>query len=62
MGLLEAPLHLQIKVINWLPADEIDACDGDLIVAITEVIAGHTIPIENHLILLEIYLDSTLRH
>jgi hypothetical protein len=62
MGLPEAPLHLQIKVINWLPADEIDACDGDLVVAITEVIAGHTIPTKNHLILLKIYLDLTLRH
>jgi hypothetical protein len=32
-------------------ADEIDACDGNLIVAIIEVAAGNTIPTENHLIL-----------
>ena len=53
-GLPEAPLPLEIKVIN----DEIDACSGDLIVAITQVITGNTILTENHLILLEIYLDS----
>jgi len=45
---------LQIKVIN----DEIDACNGDLIVATTQVITENTILTENHLILLEIYLDS----
>jgi hypothetical protein len=50
-------LPLQIKAINWLPADEIDACNDDLIVAITEVIAGHTIPTKNHLILPKNYLD-----
>jgi hypothetical protein len=43
------------------PADEIDAYNSDLIVAITKVIAGHMIPTKNHLISLEIYLDSTLR-
>jgi hypothetical protein len=59
-GLPEALLPLQIKIINWPPVDKIDAWNGDLVVAITEVIAGHTIPTENHLILLEIYLD--LRH
>jgi hypothetical protein len=32
------------------PADEIDVCDGDLVVAIIEVTAGNTIPTENHLI------------
>ena len=53
-GLPEAPLPLEIKVIN----DEIDAYSGDLIVAITQVITGNTILTENHLILLEIYLDS----
>ena len=47
-GLPEAPIPLQIKVTNWPPADEIDACNGDLIVAITEVIAGNTILTENH--------------
>ena len=46
----EAPLLLQIKATNWLPADEIDPCNGDLVVTITEVIAGNTIPTENHLI------------
>jgi hypothetical protein len=30
---------------------------GDLVMTITEVITGHTIPIENHLMSLEIYLD-----
>jgi hypothetical protein len=53
---------LQIKATNWSPADEIDAYNSDLIMAITEVIAGHTIPTKHHVILLEIYLDSTLRH
>jgi hypothetical protein len=33
-----------------LPADEIDACNCDLIMAITEVIAGNTILTENYLI------------
>jgi hypothetical protein len=30
---------LQIKAIDWPPADEIDACNDDLVVEITEVIA-----------------------
>jgi hypothetical protein len=41
---------LQIKATNWPPADEIDACNDDHVVAITEVIARNMIPIENHLI------------
>jgi len=41
---------LQIKAANWPPADEINTCNGDLIVTITEVITGNTIPTENHLI------------
>jgi len=41
---------LHIKATNWPPADEIDTCNGDLVEAIIEVIAGHTIPTENHLI------------
>ena len=46
----EAPLPLQIKATNWPPADEIDPCNNDLVVTITEVIAGNTISTENHLI------------
>jgi hypothetical protein len=38
---------MQIKATNWLPTDEVDACNGDLVVAITEVIVGHTILAEN---------------
>jgi hypothetical protein len=38
---------------DWSPINEIDVYNGDLIVAITEVIEGITIPTENHLILLE---------
>ena len=56
-GLLEAPLPSHIKATNWPSADEFDACNDDLIVAIAEVIAGHTIPTKNHLILLKNYLD-----
>jgi hypothetical protein len=41
---------LRIKTTNWPPADEIDACNGALVVTITEVIAGNTIPPGNHLI------------
>jgi len=41
---------LQIKATNWPPADEIDPCNNDLVVTITEVIAGNTISTENHLI------------
>ena len=43
---------------NWLPADEIDVCNDDLVVVITEVIADHTNPAENHMISPEIYLAS----
>ena len=49
-GRPKAPLPLHIKATNWPPADEIDTCNGDLVEAIIEVIAGHTIPTENHLI------------
>jgi hypothetical protein len=42
---------LHIKATNWSSADEINACNSDFVVAITEVIVGHTIPTENHLIL-----------
>jgi hypothetical protein len=38
------------KAINWPPADKINAYNNDLIVAITEVIAGHTILAKNLLI------------
>jgi hypothetical protein len=61
-GLPEAPLPLQIKAINWPPANKIDAYNDNLVMAITEVIAGHMIPTENHLISSKIYVDSTLRH
>ena len=43
---------MQIKTANWPSADEIEACNSDLIVAIIEVIAENTIPTENYLILL----------
>ena len=49
---------MQIEATNWPPANEIDACNDDLIVAITEVIAEHTNPTGNHLISSEDYLDS----
>jgi hypothetical protein len=42
-GRPEAPLILQIMATTWLPTNEIDACKGDLVVTITEVIAGNTI-------------------
>jgi hypothetical protein len=42
---------LQIKAAGWPPADEIDACNGNLVVAITQIIAGITIPAKNHLYL-----------
>ena len=38
--------------------DEIDACNDDLIVVITEVIANHTNPAENYMISPEIYLAN----
>ena len=57
-GLLEGPLPLQIMAINWPPADEIDACNDDLVVVIAEVIADHTNPAENHMISPEIYLAN----
>jgi hypothetical protein len=47
---LEAPLPLQIKATNWPPANEIDASNGDLVVAITEVIARNMTLLENQLI------------
>jgi hypothetical protein len=50
MGLPEAPLPLQ-------PANEIDACNGDLIVAIAKIIVGNMILAENHLISSEDLLD-----
>jgi len=34
----------------WPHADESDACNGDLVVAIIEVITGNTILTKNHLI------------
>jgi hypothetical protein len=46
--------------MNWPPTAEIDACNGDLVMAITKVIARNTILTENHLILLEDLLDCTL--
>jgi hypothetical protein len=42
-----------MKATNCPFANKIDACNSDLIVAITEVIAGNIIPTENHLILPE---------
>jgi hypothetical protein len=39
------------------PVDEIDACNGDLVVAIAKVIEGNTILAENHLISPEDLLD-----
>jgi hypothetical protein len=45
MGLPKA-----IKATNWLLNDEVDAFNGDLIVAIIKAIVGHTIPTKNHLI------------
>jgi len=48
---------LQIKAVNWPPADEIDTCNDDLVVTITEVITGNTIPTKSS-DLPEIYLDS----
>jgi hypothetical protein len=48
---------LQIKATNWPSTDQIDACNGDLVVAIIEVITENTIPTENHLILLKDLLD-----
>jgi hypothetical protein len=41
---------LRIKARNWLPTNEIDACNGELVVAIAKVIARNTIPAGNHLI------------
>ena len=49
---------MQIEATNWPPANEIDACNDDLVVAITEVIAEHINSTRNHLILSEDYLDS----
>jgi hypothetical protein len=36
---------------NWPPADEIDACNDDVVIEITHVIAGNKISTEYHLIL-----------
>jgi hypothetical protein len=38
---------------TWPHADEIDVCNGDVIVAIIKVVARNTIPNENYLILQE---------
>ena len=38
---------------TWPSGDEIDACNGDHVVTIIEVIVGNTVLIKNHLILLE---------
>jgi hypothetical protein len=58
IGLPKAPLPFQIKATNWPPADKTDACNGDLTVAITEVIVGNTIPSKNYLISLEDLLSK----
>jgi hypothetical protein len=50
---------LQIKTINWPTTDETDACTDDFIAAITEVIAGNMMAIENYLISPEDLLDQT---
>jgi hypothetical protein len=42
------------------PAYEINVCNGDLVMTITEVIAGNIIPTNNHLILSEDILDQAL--
>jgi hypothetical protein len=49
LGRLEASFPLQIMATTWSAADEIDACNGDFIVAIIEVIAINTILTKNHL-------------
>ena len=49
---------MQIMATNWPPVDEIDACNDDLVVVITKVIADHTSPVENHMISPEIYLAN----
>ena len=46
----EGPLPLQIEATSWPPANELNACNDDLVVAIIEVIAEHTNPSRNHLI------------
>lgn len=46
---LRAPLPLQIMATNWPLADEINACNSDLDIAITEVIAGNKMSIKDHL-------------
>jgi hypothetical protein len=42
---------------TWLLGDDIDAYNGDLVVASIEVIASNMIPTKNHLIRQIIYLD-----
>jgi len=43
---------------NWPPAAEIDACNDDLVVVITEIIADQTNQAENHMISLKNYLAN----
>jgi hypothetical protein len=53
---LEAPRStppLQINATNWPSADEIDVCNSDLVMAITEVITRNMIATKNHLISLK---------
>jgi len=40
---------------NWSSTDEIDACNGDFVMAIIKVITGNNTPTKNHLIL-SVYL------
>ena len=49
---------MQIEATNWPPANEIDACNDDLVVAITKAIAEHTNSTGSHLIASEDYLNS----
>jgi hypothetical protein len=50
-GRSEAPLPWQIMTTTKTLANEIDACNSDLVMAIIEVITRNTIPIKNHLTL-----------
>jgi hypothetical protein len=59
-GFPEAPVPLQIKATKWPSANEIDACNGDLVVTITEVIAVNAMSTKNHLISPKDLLDKTL--
>ena len=49
---------MQIEATNWPPANEIDACNDHLVVAITKAIAEHTNSTGSHLIASEDYLNS----